>query len=109
MYRFDGRSVFLALVILGIAIPWVALIPIATALVGQGIMATLNLLAAFSRRENGPASPARRVERPLRFSVHLAIHQEPPEVVNRTLQALAAQVGAPPCLTSAPMGQFRLI
>ncbi|MEQ8898687.1 MAG: glycosyltransferase [Roseovarius sp.] len=96
MHRFDGRGVFLALVILGVAAPWVALVPIAAALMGQGLLGTLNLLAAFNRREHTPAALRRAVEVPVRFSVHLAIHQEPPAVVKRTLQALAAQADAPP-------------
>ncbi|MEQ8291246.1 MAG: glycosyltransferase family 2 protein [Roseovarius sp.] len=94
MHKFDGRGVFLSLILLGIAMPWLALIPVAAALVAQGILGTFNLAAAFSRREGSPVLPGGSAQ-PLRFSVHLAIHQEPPAVVSRTLQALAAQVGAP--------------
>ncbi|KZY39256.1 hypothetical protein A3731_13385 [Roseovarius sp. HI0049] len=96
MHRFDGRGVFLALVILAVAAPVAALVPIAAALAGQGILGTLNLLAAFNRRENTPAALRREDDAPVRFSVHLAIHEEPPAIVKRTLQALAAQVDAPP-------------
>lgn len=95
MHKFDGRGVFLSLILLGIVMPSVALVPVAVALVAQGILGTLNLAAAFSRRDGGPVIPGHAGQAPIRFSVHLAIHEEPPAVVGRTLQALADQVGAP--------------
>ncbi|MFC4669459.1 glycosyltransferase family 2 protein [Seohaeicola nanhaiensis] len=67
---------------------------VAHACVAQGMLGTLNLLAGFSRPARG-AEKCRRRERPLRFSVHIATHEEPPAMVVATLRSLAAQVRAP--------------
>ncbi|WP_102108953.1 glycosyltransferase family 2 protein [Oceaniglobus roseus] len=94
MSGLDGRGVFLATISLALLAPaWmvVPLVLIAAAQIGLG---ALNLTACLSRRPTRPASEAKGGQ-DIFFSVHLAIHDEPPALVARTLRALAGQVGAP--------------
>jgi len=96
----DSRGVFLAVMALAFAVPAAGLVLVSAALLGQCCLAALNLFAATSSSQSAtsfPALPARgsEVDGPIVFSVHIATHEEPPALVARTLQALAAQQDAP--------------
>lgn len=92
-----GRAeLFLAAtVLLAVFFPNPALIAAAViTLAAQVVIGSLRLatLVPFGTTQTA-SSPA--TDAPY-FSVHVAVHNEPPEMVIRTLQALEAQVGAPP-------------
>lgn len=91
----DSRGVFLGMMALALVLPGLALLLIGLALAGQLLLAGLNLLAALTSSEPCPAEDPAEPPEPLRFSIHVAIHQEPPHLVARTLRSLAAQEQAP--------------
>ena len=94
MSRFDSLMAFLVMVAIALAAPGAALVLVSLCLFGQIVLSCLNLSAGF-------AAPARMGEDrtgasgPIRFSVHVATHEEPPAMVMRTVRALSRQVNAP--------------
>ncbi|QHQ35395.1 glycosyltransferase family 2 protein [Algicella marina] len=95
MLRPDGRGVFIAMTALAVLLPAFAIPAIALAAVIQAILGAINLHAGLGLRASHSVVPSLAVRRRLQFSVHVATHDEPPAVVERTLRALASQVGAP--------------
>ncbi len=96
MLRPDGRGAFLGLMTLAILMPALAIPVAALAVLVQAVLGALNLHAGLglrasrSEEQSRCAAPSR-----VRFSVHVATHDEPPAVVAHTLRALASQVDAP--------------
>ncbi|MCO6383349.1 glycosyltransferase family 2 protein [Oceanicola sp. 502str15] len=95
MLRLDSRGVFLALVGLGLILPVVALVVVCMALMAQAALAVLHLMAGARNPEGAQPCNRSANEGPLRFSVHIAAHEEPAELVMRTVLALSRQVDAP--------------
>lgn len=94
MVRVDGRGVFLGLTALACLAPRAALGVVALATAVQAMLGMLNLLAGIARPRLHTAD-RRASDQPPMFSVHVATHEEPPQMVIATLRALARQVGAP--------------
>lgn len=94
MLRMDSRGVFLGLMALAVLAPVAALFIVALATIIQGGLGALNLLAGSSRRPAEMTAGAPADQAPF-FSVHIATHEEPPQMVIETLRALARQQGAP--------------
>ena len=96
MSRPDGRSAFFGLMALAMLLPTLAIPVVALAMLVQAVLGALNLHAGFGLKRQRTEAASRLVtpER-LHFSVHLAIHDEPPAIVARTLRAFTLQVDAP--------------
>ncbi|MCB1461158.1 MAG: glycosyltransferase [Nitratireductor sp.] len=93
MVRLDSRSVFLATVLLTLASPVLTLAIVSTSVLGQIALLALTF-AASATSSSRPAAPDDNEESgTLRFSVHIAAHEEPPALVSRTLRAFARQDG----------------
>lgn len=94
MMRADSRWIFAGLTALACLAPGAALVVVVLATFAQAALGLLNLFAGFSRKvpETADRLPS---EQKLHFSVHIATHEEPPEMVIETLRSLAEQVGAP--------------
>lgn len=88
--------VFLFIIILAAAAPELALPLIVVSLLAQMSLAGLQLFASLSRQELSPPRQTAARTGAIRFSVHVATHSEPPELVIRTLEALGRQQDAPP-------------
>lgn len=95
MVRPDGRGVFLALAAFVIVCPWLAAAFVALAVLLQACLGALNLFAGLGRADGQQKAGARAAVPEVRFSVHVATHDEPPALVERTVRALAAQEDAP--------------
>lgn len=95
MLRLDSRGVFLCVAALGVVLPGVALFVVAIALCAQAALAGLHLVAGLTNPETTAPDPIPQHHQPVRFSVHIATHEEPADIVIRTVRALARQVDAP--------------
>ncbi|MEQ5872479.1 glycosyltransferase [Sagittula sp. NFXS13] len=96
MLRPDGRSAFVTLMTSAMLLPALAAPVVALAVVFQAIFGVLNLHAGLAlKRRRAEVTMQSMPPQRLRFSIHLAAHDEPPALVARTLRALALQVDAP--------------
>lgn len=93
--EWDSLKLFVVSALASFAVPLLALILLLAGLAAQMVLVGLALTAsATSRRRDGVVAGP-RAPGPLRFSVHVATHDEPPALVLRTLRSLARQVAAP--------------
>lgn len=90
-----ARYVFMAIAALSFAAPILAVPVIGLAALGQLCLGLLHLaaFAAFPVRVTAARTPSTKPE--VRFSVHIAAHDEPTALVRRTLLSLARQSDAP--------------
>lgn len=95
MAGFNGRGLFLVLIALAVLMPGLALIPVSLAIALQCVLGSLNLFAGLPLTRTRPDQGRTAGTEAIFFSVHLAIHEEPPALVARTLRALARMVDAP--------------
>ena len=84
--------------LLGLGLLYPAVLVLIAAVVAA-VQACLNLLPWLARHLHAPstdADGAAAAARPIWFSVHVPVHNEPPDIVIRCLDALARQQDAPP-------------
>ena len=96
MCGLESGILFVGLVALAAVVPEAAIGIISLAVAGQVGLGLLHLLASLTSLSERAVARCSHASSDKRFSVHIATHEEPPELVRRTVLALSRQEAAPP-------------